>query len=63
MSDLEPVRARVPTMDDVAEQAQLAASRLNELGLGPSDPLARLDLKRSRGVDTESQRQALATRS
>jgi transcriptional regulator with XRE-family HTH domain len=62
LADLEPVRVRVPTIDEVSERAQQAASRLYEMGLGPSDPLARLDLKRSRGADTESERQALATR-
>lgn len=62
LADLEPVRVRVPTIDEVSERAQQAASRLYEVGLGPSDPLARLDLKRSRGANTESERQALATR-
>ena len=62
LADLEPVRARVPTIDEVSERAEKAAGRLDELGLGPSDPLARLDLKTSRGADTESERRALATR-
>ena len=62
LADLEPVRARVPTIEEVSESARQAASRLKEAGLGPSDAQERLDLKRSRGVDTEIERLALATR-
>ena len=62
LADLEPVRARVLTIDEISERARRGARRLDEVGIGPSDPLARLDRKKSRGAITEIERQALTTR-
>ena len=62
LSDLEPMPEQVTSIDEIAAQAERAARRLEEVGLGPSDPQARLDLKASRNVDVEDERQALATR-
>jgi transcriptional regulator with XRE-family HTH domain len=64
-ADLADLRAPAPasiSIADVKERAAKAAGVLEELGLGPSDPDARLDLKESKGVDVSAERRSLATR-
>lgn len=48
--------------DKVLDRARRAASRLESVGLGASDPDARLDARSSRGIDVAVERQALTTR-
>jgi len=62
LADLEPNPGEVMTIDDVSARAERGARRLTEVGLGPSDPLARLDRKAAIDIDVESERRALATR-
>lgn len=65
-ADLADLRAPAPASISVAEireRSTKAAGVLEELGLGPSDPDARLDLKESKGVDVSAERRSLATRS
>ena len=61
--ELEPNPGDVMTIDDVSARAERGARRLTEVGLGPSDPVARLDRKAGSDVDVETQRRALASRS
>lgn len=62
LSDLAPMPAQRTSLDEIAAHAEQAARRLEEVGLGPSDPNARLDLKASRTADVAAERLALATR-
>ncbi len=62
LADLEPSRGEVVTIDDVSARAERGARRLDKAGLGPSDPMARLDRKTDREFDVEAERMALATR-
>ena len=62
VSDLATGPAESVSVDEIVAQAAQAARKLDEVGLGPSDPQARLDLKASRNRDVEAERSALATR-
>ena len=63
LAELEPNSPRALAIDDVIAQAERGARMLKQVGLGPSDPLARLDWKAHRDADVEAERSALATRS
>lgn len=63
LAELEPNSPRALAIDDVIAQAERGARMLTQVGLGPSDPLARLDWKADRDADVEAERLALATRS
>ena len=63
LAELEPNPPRALAIDDVIAQAERGARMLEQVGLGPSDPLARLDWKAHRDADVEAERLALATRS
>jgi hypothetical protein len=63
LAELEPNPGEVMTIDDVSARAERGARRLTEVGLGPSDPVARLDRKAGSDIDVETQRRALASRS
>lgn len=52
-SDLDPMWARITSIGEISAHAEQAARRLDEVGLGPSDPQVRLDRKASRNVDVE----------
>ena len=62
LADLEPNPPKTLTIDDIMARAERGARVLEQVGLGPSDPLARLDWKAQRDEDVEAERQALATR-
>lgn len=62
LADLEPNPPRSVTIEDVMARAERGAQVLEQVGLGPSDPLARLDWKAQRDYDVEAERRALATR-
>lgn len=63
LGDLDSNPGEVMTIDDVSARAERGARRLAEVGLGPSDPVARLDWKAGRDIDVEAERRALASRS
>ena len=62
LADLEPNPPRVISLDAVMVRAERGARRLTDVGLGPSDPRARLDWKADREIDVGAERRALATR-
>jgi transcriptional regulator with XRE-family HTH domain len=62
LADLGPGRAQRRTMGEVRSAAESGASRLRAVGLGPSDPVARLDRKDRLQQDTTVEREAMATR-
>lgn len=62
LADLEPYPREVITIDDVCARADRGAQIIEQVGIGASDPLARLEWKAERDVDVELERQALATR-
>jgi transcriptional regulator with XRE-family HTH domain len=61
LADLEPSSPEVITIDEVVERARDGARTLKEVGIGPSDPRARLD-RRGDDPAAASERAALATR-
>lgn len=61
LADLEPSSPEVITIDDVVERAREGARTLDQVGLGPSDPRARLD-RRAGDPAADLERTALATR-
>ena len=63
LADLEPNPTEVVSVVEVLSRAERGAQLLESVGLGPSDPLARLDRKEQRQVDVGRERTALATRS
>jgi transcriptional regulator with XRE-family HTH domain len=63
LSDLEPNPIEVVSVAEILTRAERGAQLLESVGLGPSDPLARLDRKEQRQVDVGIERAALATRS
>lgn len=63
LGDLEPATPRVITLDEMKERSKRAAEVLEQVGLGESDPEARLDRKAARGTNVGDERRALATRS
>jgi len=62
LADLEPNPTEVMSVGEVLTRAERGAHLLESVGLGPSDPLARLDRKQQRQVDVGLERAALATR-
>jgi transcriptional regulator with XRE-family HTH domain len=62
LSDLAITQEPSISLDEIRVRADLASRRLREVGLGPSDPEARLSLKASRHVDVAAERRALASR-
>ena len=62
LADLDPYPSETATIDDVSERAERGAQRIAQVGLGPSDPLARLKWKADRGADVDAERMALGTR-
>ncbi len=62
LCDLEPYPGETVTIDDVGERAERGAQRIADVGLGPSDPLARLKRKADRDGDVDAERDALGTR-
>ncbi|MFV1960782.1 MAG: helix-turn-helix domain-containing protein [Acidimicrobiia bacterium] len=61
LADLEPSRPERRTIAEVRSAAERGAARLKAAGLGPSDPLARLDRKDRLQEDTSVEREAIAT--
>ena len=61
LTDLEPRTPEVITIDEVVERAGEGAKTLKKVGIGPSDPRARLD-RRSGDPTAALERTALATR-
>jgi hypothetical protein len=61
LTDLEPKSPEVITIDEVVERAREGARTLEEVGIGPSDPRARLD-RRAGDPTAALERTALATR-
>lgn len=61
LADLEPSSPEVISIDEVVERARAGARTLEEVGLGPSDPHARLD-RRVGDPTAELEQAALATR-
>lgn len=62
LSDLRVPRSTPMSIEEFRNRASEATTFLKDMGLGPSDPEARLDLKESKGVDVSAERRALATR-
>lgn len=56
--------SRVQSLDvsDLRRDAERSAELIERVGLGSSDPDARLRRKEERGVDTEAERSALSSR-
>ena len=63
LADLEPNPIQVVSVAEVLSRAQRGAQLLESVGLGASDPFARLDWKEQRQVDVGLERTALTTRS
>lgn len=63
LADLEPNPIEVVSVADVLTRAERGVQLLESVGLGPSDPIVRLDRKEQRQVDVGLERTALATRS
>jgi len=63
LADLEPNPIEVVSVAEVLTRAERGVRLLESVGLGPSDPMARLDEKEQRQVDVGLERAALATRS
>jgi transcriptional regulator with XRE-family HTH domain len=61
LADLEPSSPEVITIDEVVERAREGARKLEEVGMGPSDPSARLD-RRAGDPAAALERTALTTR-
>lgn len=61
LADLEPISPEVTTIDEVVERAREGARMLEDVGIGPSDPRARLD-RRAGDPAADLERAALATR-
>lgn len=63
LSDLERDAPDTITLREVRERSRRASEVLDRVGLGQSDPRARLDRKSRRGRDVSNERRAIATRS
>jgi len=63
LSDLESSPPKIIRLGELKERAGRAAARLEDVGLGPSDPMQRLDRKAQRQEDVRAEREALASRS
>ena len=63
LSDLERDPPDTITLREVRERSRRASEVLDRVGLGQSDPWARLDRKSRRGRDVSNERRAIATRS
>lgn len=63
LGDLEPSPIEVVSVAEVLSRAERGVQLLESVGLGPSDPLARLDWKEQHQEDVSLERTALATRS
>ena len=63
LADLEPNPVEVVSVAEVMAGAARGAQLLEAVGLGPSDPQARLEWKEQRQIDVGIERAALATRS
>jgi transcriptional regulator with XRE-family HTH domain len=62
LADLEPYPPEALSVDDLRARAERGARRLEQMGLGPSDPLARLDRKAEMDADVDAERKVLTTR-
>ncbi len=62
LSDLESPRRNETSLSEIKVWAQRSADMLARTGIGPSDPVARLERKEMLGLDTQIERESLATR-
>ena len=62
LGDLSPAPTQTYSMEEILARAEDGRSRLTSIGLRPADPLARLDRKDDRGIDTSAEREAYASR-
>lgn len=63
LSDLELTPQRTLYLADLRQRSDQAAEALLEVGIGPSDPVARLARKESLGIDVRAETGAIASRS
>lgn len=63
LSDLEMSPTATVDLSTLIEEGAAASRRLERSGIGPSDPVARLDRKASLGIDVTVESEALASRS
>jgi transcriptional regulator with XRE-family HTH domain len=59
LSDLEAPRVVTVSVSDVLERRAAGRERLDQAGLGASDPGARIDRKQRTGIDITAERSAL----
>lgn len=62
LGDVESIVTTRIALDEIKLRAELSAEKLNRLGMGASDPIARLARKDALGVDTNDEREALDSR-
>lgn len=61
-ADIETTAPATVEMETLLERGAVASKRLQEFGIGPSDPGSRLDRRAEMGEDVSAEREALATR-